>query len=104
MSGLFGTLFWLCLVLYALAVAGQIYGHVFGKEKWTDEKIVLKGYIKCVITSFTCINPHIECSLMCTSEFASDGNGVYTRPFIYHINLSCIEPDMDICRVNGISN
>ena len=35
MSGLFGTLFWLCLVLYALAVAGQIYGHVFSKEKWT---------------------------------------------------------------------
>jgi ABC-type transport system involved in cytochrome c biogenesis permease subunit len=36
MSGLFGTLFWFCLVLYALAVAGQIYGHVFGKQKWVE--------------------------------------------------------------------
>ena len=34
MEGLFGVLFWATAVLYALVVAAQIYGHVFGKAKW----------------------------------------------------------------------
>jgi len=35
MSGAFAVGFWSCLVLYALAVGAQIYGAVFGRERWT---------------------------------------------------------------------
>ena len=34
MSAAFGGIFWLCLVTYALVVAAQIYGQVFGRERW----------------------------------------------------------------------
>ena len=34
MTGLFGILFWSCLVVYAVAVATQIYGQVFQKPAW----------------------------------------------------------------------
>ncbi|MGD2115832.1 MAG: cytochrome c biogenesis protein CcsA [Acidobacteriota bacterium] len=34
MSGAFGVLFWTTLVIYALAVAGQIFGRVFGRSRW----------------------------------------------------------------------
>ena len=34
MSGAFAIGFWVCLVLYALAVAGQIYGAVFDRVAW----------------------------------------------------------------------
>jgi cytochrome c-type biogenesis protein CcsB len=34
MGSFFGALFWACLVVYALTVAGQIYGQSFGKPRW----------------------------------------------------------------------
>ena len=34
MGDLFAVLFWACVVLYALTVAAQIYGQVFGKRSW----------------------------------------------------------------------
>jgi cytochrome c-type biogenesis protein CcsB len=34
MTGLFSTLFWICLVLYALVVAVQLYGQIFRKNRW----------------------------------------------------------------------
>ena len=34
MTPLFEALFWACLVVYALAVAAQIYGQVFDKPRW----------------------------------------------------------------------
>jgi len=36
MSELFGALFWLCLAIYALMVAAQIYGNVFSKPRWVE--------------------------------------------------------------------
>jgi cytochrome c-type biogenesis protein CcsB len=35
MTPLFEILFWACLVIYALTVAVQIYGQVFGKARWS---------------------------------------------------------------------
>ena len=34
MSAYYSGLFWACMVIYALVVAAQIYGQVFGKQKW----------------------------------------------------------------------
>jgi cytochrome c-type biogenesis protein CcsB len=34
MTGLFGGLFWACLIIYAIMVAAQLYGLIFGKPKW----------------------------------------------------------------------
>ena len=34
MAGWFGTLFWMCLLVYAVTVAAQIFGQTFAKEKW----------------------------------------------------------------------
>jgi len=36
MNSLFGTLFWTCLVVYALTVGAQIYGVVFRKPRWVE--------------------------------------------------------------------
>ena len=34
MGTLFGALFWICMVIYALAVAGQLFGQAFSKPGW----------------------------------------------------------------------
>jgi len=34
MTGLFGILFWSCLVIYSFTVAVQLYGQIFRKEMW----------------------------------------------------------------------
>jgi len=39
MTGLFGILFWACLVIYALVVAVQLYGSVFDKPQWTKRAL-----------------------------------------------------------------
>lgn len=47
MSGGFGALFWATLVIYALAVAGQIFGRVFGRRRlvtWALGLVVL-GFV-----------------------------------------------------------
>jgi cytochrome c-type biogenesis protein CcsB len=36
MGDLFGALFWVCMILYALVVALQIYGQVFSKPRWVE--------------------------------------------------------------------
>jgi cytochrome c-type biogenesis protein CcsB len=37
MSAYYGGVFWLCMVIYAVAVAGQIYGQVFNKRSLVDK-------------------------------------------------------------------
>jgi hypothetical protein len=36
MNGAFITIFWSLLILYALLVAFQVFGQVFGKKRWVE--------------------------------------------------------------------